>query len=215
MNGSTLGAFLAGSLVVMSLPGPSVLYAMSHTLEAGRAAGLVSVLGLEVALAMHVAVATTGLGALLVASPVALSTLRYLGAGYLAHLGVKQLRRAGPVVVSASEASCGRPLLTGRGRAFRQACLVDLLNPGTALFLVAFLPQFVDARSGSPAAQLLVLGLLVVLVATVCDISWVLATAHLGRPGGHLRRLAGHGSSAARRIVGAMYLVLAVLVLLV
>ncbi len=96
---------------------------------------------------------------------------------------------------------------------FRQACVVDLLNPGTALFLVAFLPQFVDAGAGSPGVQLLVLGVLVVLVAAACDASWVLATARLCRPDARLRRVAGRHAVGVRRSVGVVYLVLAVLVL--
>ena len=215
MDAANVGVFLGGSLAVMALPGPSLLYVMSHTLEAGRAAGLVSVLGLEVALVLHVTVATTGLGAVLTTSPVALTVLRHVGAGYLVLLAVRQLQAARP---AAAPVAPGHPggggARTDRGRAFRQACVVDLLNPGTALFLVAFLPHFVDARAGSPEVQLVVLGALVVLVATVCDTSWVLATARLFRPDARLRRVAGHHAVGVRRSVGVVYLGLAGLVLM-
>lgn len=214
MDGATGGVFLGGVFAVMALPGPSLLYVMSHTLEAGRAAGLVAVLGLEVALVLHVTVATTGLGAVLATAPVALTTLRYVGAGYLVLLAVRQLRDARPVAAPVASVSSAGVVTSDRGRSFRQACVVDLLNPGTALFLVAFLPQFVDADAGSSGAQLLVLGVLVVLVATACDASWVLATARLGRPGARLRRVTGHHALGVRRSVGVVYLVLAALVLL-
>ena len=153
----------------MALPGPSLLYVMSHTLEAGRAAGLVAVVGLEVALVLHVAVATTGLGAVLATSPVALTVLRHVGAGYLVWLAVRQLRDARPAAVLVGSGPPADDVRADRGRAFRQACVVDLLNPGTALFLVAFLPRFVDAGAGSTGAQLLVLGVLVVVVAAARD----------------------------------------------
>ena len=213
MDGATGGVFLGGLFAVMALPGPSLLYVMGRTLEAGRGAGLVSVLGLEVALVLHVTVATTGLGAVLATAPVALTVLRYAGAGYLVLLAVRQLRDARPVAAQVPSGSPAVALRADRGRSFRQACVVDLLNPGTALFLVAFLPQFVDAGAGSPGVQLLVLGVLVVLVATACDASWVLATARLCRPDARLRRVAGDHAVGVRRSVGVVYLVLAALVL--
>ena len=217
MDGATLGVFFGGVLAVMALPGPSLLYVMSRTLEAGRAAGLVSVLGLEVALVLHVTVATTGLGAVLATSPAALTLLRLVGAGYLVMLAVRQLRDAHPVLARVASgplaAVPGGAVRADHGQSFRQACVVDLLNPGTALFLVAFLPQFVDARAGSPGVQLLVLGVLVVLVATACDASWVLATARLCRPDARLRRVADGHAVGVRRSAGVVYLVLAGLVL--
>ena len=213
MDGATVGVFFGGLFAVMALPGPSLLYAMSHTLEAGRTAGLVAVLGLEVALVLHVTVATTGLGAVLATSPTALTMLRYVGAGYLALLAFRQLRDVRPVAALVGSAPPVGDVRADRGQSFRRACAVDLLNPGSALFLVAFLPRFVDAGAGPPGVQLLVLGVLVVLVAAACDASWVLATARLCRPDARLRRVAGHHAVGVRRSVGVVYLVLAALVL--
>ncbi len=210
MDSTGVGVFLVGTLAVLVVPGPSVLFAVTRTLEAGRTAGLVSVLGLEVALALHVTAATTGLGVMVAASPVALAAVRHAGAGYLALLALGQLRTPGRT----GGALPGEPHVgSRRGRGLVNACLVDLLNPGTALFLVAFLPQFVDTRSGSPAVQLLQLGVLVVVVATLCDTAWVLVTARLaGRTWG-LRQLAA-GTPSARRVVAGIYLALAGLGLL-
>jgi threonine/homoserine/homoserine lactone efflux protein len=213
MDGATAGMFFGGLFAVMALPGPSLLYVMSHTLEAGRAAGLVAVLGLEVALVLHVVVATTGLGAVLEASPVALTVLRHVGAGYLVWLAVWQLRDVRPAAVPVGAGSADVAVRAERGRAFRQACVVDLLNPGTALFLVAFLPRFVDSGAGSTGGQLLVLGVLVVVVAAACDASWVLATARLSRGDARLRRAAGRHAVGVRRSIGVVYLVLAGMVL--
>ena len=163
----------------MAVPGPSVVFAMARTVEGGRAAGLVSVLGLEAGLTVHVLAAATGLAAVMHSSDVAFVAVRYVGAGYLLVMGLRQL--VGPGGASSAPALTDRQS-GGRwhpGRIFRQACMVDLLNPGTILFLAAYLPQFVDTGSGASGTQLLGLGAVVVAVATLCDVAWVLGTAEV------------------------------------
>lgn len=181
---SLMAAFLLGTVIVLAVPGPSVVFVVARTVESGRAAGLVSVAGLETGLALHVAAATAGLSALVASSDTALTALRYLGAGYLLLLATRQLRRA-PAALS-GEASTGKRSGPARWQLFREAFVVDVLNPKTGLFFLAFLPQFVDPEGGPAAAQVLVLGGLVVVLAMVCDTCYVVASSLLvggrGRP---------------------------------
>jgi threonine/homoserine/homoserine lactone efflux protein len=160
---SSLGLFAAAALVLLLTPGPAVLYIVTRSIEQGRRAGLVSVLGVHVGTLAHVAAATAGLSALLAASATAFGVVKYLGAGYLVYLGARRL--------------LDRPAATKPGarrvcrlrRAFLDGVVVNVLNPKTALFFLAFLPQFVDVSRGRVGAQILALGLLFVLLGTVTD----------------------------------------------
>jgi threonine/homoserine/homoserine lactone efflux protein len=159
---------------MLVVPGPSVLYIVGTSLEGGRAAGLVSMLGVEAGAFVHVAAAALGLSALLASSAVAFSIVRYAGAAYLVYLGVQRLRRRGAEAVP--ETSGGRP----RARLFRQGVVVNVLNPKTALFLLAFLPQFVDPSRGPVAAQVLALGIVFLALAVLSDGAYALLAGGLG-----------------------------------
>lgn len=169
---ATVAAFGVATLVILAVPGPSVVYVVTRSLEHGRAAGLFSVLGIETGAIVHVVAATAGLAALLASTPAALTALRWVGAAYLAWLAVRQLRR-GPQ-------PAGLPRSAPSGlRLYREGVLVDLLNPKTALFLLAFLPQFVDPARGSVAQQVGVLGLCFVVLALLCDGAYALGAGGL------------------------------------
>lgn len=177
--------FLAATLTVLVVPGPSVVYVVARSLEQGRRAGLVSMLGLETGMLVHVLASATGVAAVIASSEVAFMTLKCAGAAYLLHLGIRQLRtRSVPDTSVPATAGGEVPPAPGTSysRLFRDGFLVDLLNPKTSLFFIAFLPQFVDPGQGPASLQLLALGLCVVPMAMVCDGGYALLA---GGWGGH------------------------------
>jgi threonine/homoserine/homoserine lactone efflux protein len=157
-----LTIFAIAALVLLLTPGPAVLYIVARSIDQGRGAGLVSVAGVHVGTLVHVA-AAGGLSALVAASATAFTTLKYLGGAYLVYLGVcRMMARPSPVGV---ERVPGRRLQ----RAFIDGVVVNLLNPKTALFFLAFLPQFVEPSRGSIGGQVLSLGVLFVTLGLVTD----------------------------------------------
>ncbi|TWP37982.1 LysE family translocator [Leekyejoonella antrihumi] len=200
MRGAELGPFLGGAFLVLAAPGPSVLFAVTRTLKWGLGAGLLTVIGLEVGLCIHVLGAAFGLSALVSSSPVVLQLIRFAGAGYLVLLAVRGLRDAAAVAPE----SHSPPRSHTRWELLRAAFVVDVLNPKTVLFFLAFLPQFVRAGHGNPIAQFLFLGTCTVVIACVCDSLWVLLTAatrtlrarHRDGPPALSRRLARISSAA-------------------
>jgi threonine/homoserine/homoserine lactone efflux protein len=164
----SLAFFVAAALALLLVPGPAVLYVVARSIHEGRRAGIVSVLGIHVGTLLHIAAATLGLSALIVSSAVAFTAVKIAGALYLVGLGLWTLfwRRAEPEIALGGERNLRR--------AFAQGVVVNVLNPKTALFFLAFLPQFVDPDRGSVASQLLVLGLLFVVLAVVSDSLWAL-----------------------------------------
>jgi threonine/homoserine/homoserine lactone efflux protein len=152
-----------------------VLYIVARSLDQGRLAGFVSVLSIEAGNVVHVLAATLGLSAILVSSSLAFSIVKYLGAAYLIYLGVRRLL--------ARETAHQPPAFQRQGlkRIFRQGVLVATLNPKTALFFFAFLPQFVDSSKSSITLQLLTLGCLFVLMAIVTDSLYALLAGTVGQ----------------------------------
>ena len=176
-DAATLGIFVAAALALLLVPGPAVLYIVARSVDQGRSAGLVSVLGVHLGSLVHVTAAAVGLSSLLVSSAVAFGVVKYAGAAYLIYLGVRALiAHEEPADVGLRPASL-RALL-------RQGAVVNILNPKTALFFLAFLPQFVDANAGYVAAQLVFFGLLFVALGLVTDSLYALAA---GTAGGWLR----------------------------
>jgi threonine/homoserine/homoserine lactone efflux protein len=166
---STFALFAAAALALLVIPGPAVLYIVAQSVSGGRRVGLVSTLGIHVGSLVHVAAATVGLSALVVSSARAYETVKYAGAAYLIYLGVRRLLDRTSI---ASVPGVGRRSLA---RAFRQGAIVNVLNPKTALFFLAFLPQFVDPSRGSVALQTVVLGLTFVALGLVSDSAYALA----------------------------------------
>ena len=176
-DAATLGVFVAAALALLLVPGPAVLYIVARSIDQGRSVGLVSVLGVHLGSLVHVAAAAVGLSSLLVSSAVAFSFVKYAGAAYLLYLGVRALiAREEPVDIELRPA----PLRT----LVRQGAVVNVLNPKTALFFLAFLPQFVDPDAGYVAAQLVFFGLVFVALGLVTDGLYALAA---GTAGGWLR----------------------------
>ena len=168
---SSLVAFLSASLLLAITPGPAVMYILTRTLSQGRAAGLASVAGVAVGNLANSVVAALGLTALFSLSALAFLAVKYAGAAYLIYLGLKMLRE--PPADPAVPAPAGRP-----AGVFRDGFLVALLNPKTALFYSAFLPQFVDPHAWSAAVGI-ELGAVFVLIASVTDTLYALAAVRL------------------------------------
>ena len=165
---------MAASLALAVVPGPAVLYIVAQSVDQGRGAGLVSALGISVGGLVHVAAATIGLSSLLASSATAFTIVKYAGAVYLIVLGLRRLltREELPDEVA-------RPP-RARQRLFRDGVIVNVLNPKTALFFLAFLPQFVDPDAAAPALQIFALGMIFVAIALCSDSIWALAAGTLG-----------------------------------
>lgn len=170
-----LPVFLLAALILLLTPGPAVLYIVARSLDQGRLAGFVSVLSIETGNFVHVLAATLGLSAILMSSALAFSVVKYLGAAYLIYLGLRRLLTR---EVAQKPATFQHQ---GLARIFRQGVLVAILNPKTALFFFAFLPQFVDSSNGPVTLQLLSLGCMFVLMAIVTDGLYALLAGTAGQ----------------------------------
>ncbi|MGB2591855.1 MAG: LysE family translocator, partial [Candidatus Acidiferrum sp.] len=148
---SQLLFFLSAALILLAIPGPAVLYIVGRSIGQGRNAGFVSALGIGVGTLIHTAAAAVGLSALLVSSSAAFSIVKYLGAAYLVFLGIQRLRNKESLAAASNSAAPRAPL----ARVFGQGIVVNLLNPKTALFFFAFVPQFIDPLRGHVAVQIL------------------------------------------------------------
>jgi len=166
---STLAVFSAAALLLLVIPGPAVLYIVAQSMSRGRVAGLASMAGIQVGGLVHVAAAALGLSALVVHSAAAFNVVKYAGAAYLVFLGVRRLLGRDE---SAREDSPHERRLRS---VFAQGIVVNVLNPKTALFFFAFLPQFVDVSRGDVAFQILVLGLVFIALATLSDGAYAIA----------------------------------------
>jgi threonine/homoserine/homoserine lactone efflux protein len=173
---SNLYLFVAAALVLLLTPGPAVLYVIARSVNQGRVAGIVSVLGLEVGTLFHVGAAALGLSALLLSSAVAFSVVKYLGAAYLIYLGIRKLLARG----EDGQEDDVRGRAASLKRVFWEGVVVNLLNPKTALFFFAFLPQFISPARGNVAGQMLFLGCLFVVLATLSDSVYALAAGSVG-----------------------------------
>jgi threonine/homoserine/homoserine lactone efflux protein len=171
--------FVTGAVIILVIPGPAVMYVVSRSIGHGRTAGLVSVLGIVVGTLSHVVAATLGLSALLASSALAFQVVKYIGAAYLVCLGIRTLRRTDADFVNAANDD------TRLTHIFAQGVLVNLLNPKTALFFLAFLPQFVDPSRGHATLQIFELGVLFALMGWFSDSIWALAA---GAVADHFRR---------------------------
>ncbi len=201
-EGSTLWLFAISSFVLAVTPGPAVLYIVTQSMDQGRQAGLVSVMGIAVGSLVHVMAAVLGLAALLLSSVQAFTAVKWAGAVYLLYLGVKTWLEPTPepTAVYAQERL---PLR----RSFWRGVVVNVLNPKTALFLLAFLPQFANPQRGHVSVQLLLLGVLFVVIALMSDSLYALLASSLGL---WLRRQRGF-LQVQRYLTGTVYVALGVL----
>ena len=172
-----LTLFSLAALALLLVPGPAVLYIVVQSAEHGRVAGLASVAGVHVGTLVRTAAATVGLSALVVSSAAAFSVVKYAGAAYLVYLGLRRL-------LARERARADRVPPEPVRRLFGRAVVVNVLNPKTALFFLAFVPQFVDA-SRPVWPQVVTFGLLFVLLGLVTDGAYALAA---GSVSGFLRR---------------------------
>ena len=174
--------FAIAALALLAVPGPAVVYIVAQSIDQGRRAGVVSVLGIHTGSMVHVLAATIGLSQLLVSSATAFLIVKYAGAAYLIGVGIRRLldrdREQAPAV--AADPKPPR-------RLFRDGVVVNILNPKTALFFLAFLPQFVDVDAGRVPLQIFALGATFVVLGLVTDTLWALAAGSVSSP---LRRSA-------------------------
>jgi threonine/homoserine/homoserine lactone efflux protein len=186
----------AGALIVT--PGPAVLFIVARSAHQGRQAGLVSALGVAAGGLVHVAAAVLGFSALLLSSAVAFGAVRWIGAAYLVYLGIRTMLAR----VDVPDAAPPDPIPLRR--IFAQGFVVNVLNPKTALFFLAFLPQFADPARGHLPVQLLVLGGSFIVLAMVSDSMYALAA-------GSLAGRIGRTAAARRRssfVAGSVYVAL-------
>jgi threonine/homoserine/homoserine lactone efflux protein len=177
-DSTSMWLFGLAALALLVIPGPAVLYIVFQSAEHGRRVGLASVAGVHLGTLVHVAAASAGLSALIVASSLAFSVVKYAGAAYLVYLGIQKLLERD------TEARVERKREPLR-RAFVRGMIVNALNPKTALFFLAFLPQFIAPDRGGVWSQALVLGLVFVGLGLITDSLYAVAA---GTVGGLLRR---------------------------
>ena len=183
---TSLVLFLAAAVTIAVTPGPGIFYVAARTLAGGRGEGLASSFGTGLGGLVHVVAGAVGVSALVMASAEAFTILKLTGAAYLVWLGLKTIREArveAPTGIAA----------TGAVRAFREGVVVEALNPKTAAFFLAFVPQFVDPSQGRVASQFIALGLVSVALNTLADVAVACAASKardgLSRRPGFVRRL--------------------------
>jgi len=191
-----VGAFAAAGFLLLLTPGPAVLYIVGRSVEQGRLAGVVSVLGITTGTLVHVAAAVVGLSALVTSSVLAFSIVKYAGAAYLIYIGVRRL-------LTRSDLPTEMLLLPRRSlwRLYRDGFIVNVLNPKTALFFLAFLPQWVDAGKGGVPSQIAFLGLLFACMGLLSDSTYALLA---GTAGGWMKRRRGF-LRAERYVTGGVF----------
>jgi threonine/homoserine/homoserine lactone efflux protein len=171
---STLALFALSALVLCAIPGPAVIYILSKGVQSGRRGALAAVFGVHGGTLLHITAATLGLSALVMSSATAFDAVKLVGAGYLVALGLMRLLRGGKSVVVPAERES-----SDLRQVFRQGFVVEALNPKTAIFFLAVLPQFADP-SRALAPQIVVLGIVWLVVGICTDSLWALLGGTLG-----------------------------------
>ncbi|OWT63511.1 LysE family translocator [Candidimonas nitroreducens] len=192
----TLGTFVAVVLGLFLIPGPAVLLVLTRTMQGGRKVGVLTGLGVATGDAIHTLCAAVGLSALLMASSLAFTAVKLCGAAYLVYLGVRAL------LARPADPALPRMATVTPAQAYLQAIPAEVLNPKTALFFLAFLPQFVHPGHGSTLAQFAVLGLVFVSMSALYTTLLAVAMRPLGRMAGRLHWLVRWQG----KIVGTIFL---------
>jgi threonine/homoserine/homoserine lactone efflux protein len=169
--------FLGAATLLAIAPGPGMLYVLARTLAGGRREGVLSSLGTFLGGLVHVAAAATGLSLVLATSAAAFSVVKYAGAGYLIYLGIRMVLSAN---LSANNDDVHMPSGRSRRSPFGQGIATEILNPKTALFFLAFIPQFVNHQHGGAFGQFLLLGSISVTMNTSCDLVVTFLAAPIG-----------------------------------
>lgn len=156
------------------IPGPATLLTVARSTTSGTRVGISTGLGIAAGDLVHTAMAIVGISAVIAASALLFSVVKYLGAAYLIYIGIRAMMQK----VSAGDEP--RAIAISAQGAFRQAIVAEVLNPKTALFFLAFLPQFVTPSSGSVAAQLAILGLVFVALGLLSTVVFAVASGVLG-----------------------------------
>jgi len=196
----TLVLFLAAALALTLTPGPDMLYVAARGSGEGRTSGIVSALGIAAGCMVHITALALGLSALLAAVPLAYEVVRWGGAAYLIALGTRALLR--PAGLGAGGAVPVAPL----GRVFRQGMITNVLNPKVALFFLAFIPQFVNPAQGSPAVQIVSLGVLFNTSGTLVNLAVAVLAS---RATGWLRRR-DREARLLQRVAGGVFVALGI-----
>lgn len=183
---------------MLVVPGPAVLYITAQSIDQGTKAGIISTLGIAVGSLVHILFAALGLSTILVTSATAFNAVKYIGAAYLIYLGVKKLLEKDYVLEYKSERKINYSQI------FYKGVVVNLLNPKTALFFFAFLPQFIDTAKSSPAFQMIFLGIILTVIGIISDGTYALLA---GKISGILKKNTGI-IKAQKYIVGSIYIIL-------
>ena len=186
MSGANFSLFLLAALIIAAIPGPGIFYVTARTLSGGRKTGIASTFGTASGGLVHVIAGGVGVSAIILASAQLFTGLKLIGALYLIWLGVRTFREAGDMLNPDDGP-------VGAAQAFREGVVVEALNPKTAAFFLAFIPQFLDPAAGHPALQFMALGLISVALNTLADVIVVVmasaARAHLVHRPHYVRRL--------------------------
>lgn len=173
MDGTNLSLFLLAALIIAAVPGPGIFYVAARTLSGGRQAGIASTLGTALGGLAHVVAGGLGVSAIILASAQLFTALKLIGALYLIWLGIRTFREAGDLPREQIHPIEDK-------RAFREGVVVEALNPKTAVFFLAFVPQFLEPAAGYVALQFMALGLISVMLNTFADVI-VVAVASTAR----------------------------------
>lgn len=180
IDGTTLITYMAIVLGFVFIPGPATLLTVARATSSGTRVGIATGAGIAAGDIIHTFMAIVGISAIIAASATLFSIVKYLGAAYLLYLGIQAILSKTP----ADPASASASPITAQ-KAFRQAVLAEVLNPKTALFFLAFLPQFVRPENGSVALQLTTLGIIFVLLGLLSCVVFAVSAGSLGN---YLRR---------------------------
>ena len=196
---SSLLLFAAAATALVLIPGPNTIYIIARTAQQGLPAGMVSSLGVQIGTLFHVAAAALGISALLLSSAYAFAAIKYLGAAYLVYLGLRTLLARPEGGETPRKLNCRS--LHG---AFFEGVVVNVLNPKTALFFLAFLPQFLDPQRGSLGTQMMILGAILMVLGFLSDSLYAVATGSVGI----LLRNTKRFDRTRRHIGGLLYIAL-------
>ncbi len=198
-SGSSLALFCLASAALAVVPGPAVAYIVTHSIDKGRRAGVASAFGVATGGLVHALAATVGLSALIASSATAFTVVKLVGAAYLVGLGLRR-------IATGAQDDDVQTDPAGHRRLYVQGVVVNVFNPKTALFFLAFIPQFVDTRHGHVAVQVALLGAVFISIALTSDLAYALLADLVG---GRLRR-SGRAARARRRLSGAIFVALGI-----